>query len=353
MNESREQEENMNRRAFVAAGVGSLAASLAAAPAPARIPVALAGGSHSHAAAKALLFRDSPEWDLLGVWEEDPALRKKYESEKIKILSKDDVFNGPARVVAVEGPVKDHFALSLKALESGKHVHAEKPPADTLNGMRQLVEMARNKNLLLQSGYMWRYHPGFDKIIEAKRNGWLGDVYMIRGQINTLIDASRRPEWGMFKGGQMFELGAHLIDALVRLMGPPAKVTPFLRKQGAHKDELRDNTIAVFEYPNALAVIQSVTLQPGAGSHRTFEVLGTNGTAVMRPLEAPVLHFDLAKPAGPYQKGNQNVPLPPYRRYEGDLADLAAAVRGEKKLVVSLEQELQVHQTLMAASEMS
>jgi predicted dehydrogenase len=339
----------MDRRTFAVAGVSSLAALTAA---PARIPIAIAGGSHSHASAKSAILRDSPEWELLGVWEEDPTLRKKYESENIRILSKEQVFGGTARVVAVEGPVKDHFAFSLEALEKGKHVHVEKPPADTMDGMRRLVDVARKKNLLLQSGYMWRYHPGFDKVLEASRNGWLGDIYMVRGQINTLIDASRRPEWGMFKGGQMFELGAHLIDALVRLMGTPAKVTPFLRKQGGYNDDLRDNTVAVFEYPRALAVIQSATLQPGAGAHRSFEVLGTNGTAIIRPLEAPLLTFDLAKPAGPYKKGSQNVPLPAYKRYEGDLADLAAAVRGEKKLVVSLDDELRIHQTLMAASEM-
>jgi len=257
-----------------------------------------------------------------------------------------------ARVVAVEGPVKDHYASARLALEAGKHVHVEKPPADTMAGMRHLVQTAQQKKLLLQSGYMWRYHPGFDKVIEAKRNGWLGDVYMVRGQINTLIDASRRPEWGQFRGGQMFELGAHLIDALVRLMGAPAKVTPYLRKQGSFHDDLHDLTLAVFEYPGAMAVIQSATLQPGSGAYRSFEVLGTNGTAIIRPLEAPVLTIDLAKAAGPYKKGLQTIPLPAYTRYVGDLADLAAAVRGERPLAVSLTDELLVHQTLLAASEM-
>lgn len=339
----------MHRRSFIGAGAAALAK---AADSPARIPIALAGGSHSHAFAKASILRDSADWNLLGVWEEAPALIRKYEGANIKVLSRGEVFGGPAKVVAVEGPVKDHYTYSLEALEGGKHVHVEKPPADTMKGMERLVETARRKKLLLQTGYMWRYHPGFDKVMEAKRNGWLGEVYMIRGQINTLIEASRRPEWGMFHGGQMFELGAHLIDALVRLMGVPSKIIPTLRKQGSYQDELRDNTLAVFEYPRALAVIQSATLQPGAGGHRTFEVLGTKGTAVMRPLEPPVLTFDLADAAGPYRKGSQTVPLPVYTRYVGDLADMAAAVRGGKKLIVSLEEELRIHQVLLAASEM-
>jgi predicted dehydrogenase len=340
----------MDRRQLIITAAGASLAS--AAPAVERIPIAFAGGSHSHAEAKAKIIRDSADWDFLGVWEEDPALRAKYEAVNIKLLTSEQVFNGAARVIAVEGAVKDHFLFASRALEKGKHVHVEKPPADTLDGMHRLVAAARSKNLYLQSGYMWRYHPGFNKVIEAVRNGWLGEIYMIRGQINTLIEPRRRPEWGMFQGGQMFELGAHLIDALVRLMGPPVKVTPFLRKQGVYEDSLRDNTIAIFEYPRALAVIQSATLQPGSGAHRCFEVLGTNGTAIIRPLEAPELSIDLAKPDGPYKKGLQSVALPPYKRYVDDLAELAAAVRGERKLAVSLDQELEVQKTLLAASEM-
>jgi len=345
----------MHRRQFLRGGA-ALAAALSSSnllAAGTRVPIAFAGGSHSHAFAKATLVRDSADWDFLGVWEDDRSLRSKYEAAGIKLLTEQQVFDGPAKVVAVEGAVKDHFPLAAKALARGKHVHVEKPPADTLQGMQKLVETARARNLLLQSGYMWRYHPAFNKVIEAVRAGWLGEVYMVRGQINTLIDASRRPEWGMFHGGQMFELGAHLIDALVRLMGEPSKVTPFLRKQGSFNDSLRDNTIAIFEYPRALAVITSATLQPGASSHRNFEVLGTNGTAVIQPLEAPELHIDLAKPAGPYTKGMQKVQLPVYKRYVDDLIELAAAVRGEKKLVVSLDQELAIQRTLLSASEMS
>ena len=48
-------------------------------------------------------------------------------------------------MIAVEDPVKDHFPMALRALQSGKHVHVEKPPADALKGMRQLVDLARKK----------------------------------------------------------------------------------------------------------------------------------------------------------------------------------------------------------------
>src|SRR5438034_113141 len=80
----------------------------------------------------------------------------------------------------------------------------------------------------------------------------------------------------------------------------------------------------------AFAVITNSVSQPNANAHRAFEVLGTNGTAVLRPLEPGTLVFDLAKAAGPYRAGAQDVPLPAFERYVGDFANLAEAVRGEK-----------------------
>jgi predicted dehydrogenase len=126
-----------------------------------------------------------------------------------------------------------------------------------------------------------------------------------------------------------------------------------LRKHGKYQDNLLDNTVALLEFPNALGIVQSSTLQPGAGRHRTFEVQGTNGTAVIKPLEQPVLEIDLAKAAGPYQAGRQRVELPKYERYVDDFVELAAVLRGSKQLIVPMEHEIAVNDVLLRASEMS
>ena len=114
----------------------------------------------------------------------------------------------------------------------------------------------------------------------------------------------------------MFELGGHLIDPLVRLLGSPAKVTTALKKLG--NDGLADDTVAIFEFPRTLATIQTSSLDPGASRYRSFEIFGANGSAVVRPIEPAGLQIDLAKPAGPYKAGPQTVDLPPYRRYVAD-----------------------------------
>jgi predicted dehydrogenase len=256
-----------------------------------------------------------------------------------------------SQVVAVESPVQDHARHAKLALSAGKHVHLEKPPADTLEAFGELVALARQKNVLLQMGYMWRYHPGINAALEAARRGWLGEVYLARGTINTQLSAEQRSPEARFPGGTMLELGSHLIDVLARLMGRATKITSVLKSQGLFPDHLADNTLAIFEFPKALGIITSSTLQPRAGRYRTFEIQGTQGTAVVNPIEPPGLVIDMAKPAGPYRAGATTVLMPRYSRYVPDFADLAATIRDGKKLAISPEVDLLVQETLMRACD--
>jgi predicted dehydrogenase len=346
----------MNRRKFLSQSSAAALAIGAQGIRPVanrRIRIAFLGGSHSHAFDKAKIVHSSPEYELAGVWEESAEVFKQYAELGIKPISRDEALRDESiAVIAVESDVKENAALGKMALEAGKHVHLEKPMAANLDISRQLVSLAERHRLLLQLGYMWRNHQGFKAALEAARQGWLGEVYLVRGMMNTLIAAARRPEWARFKGGQMFEQGGHLIDPIARLLGRPEKVTPFLRKHGRYDDTLMDNTIAVLEYPRAMALVQSSTLQPGAGSHRAFEIQGTNGTAVLRPIEPATMQLDLAREAGPYKAGKQTISLPVYRRYQEDFVELAAALRGEKPLSVSLQEEMVVQETLLRACEM-
>jgi len=331
---------------------GALVAQ-AVSPAAERIRIGFLGVSHSHGEGKVQVVQQNPAWELAGICEADPKLRARCEKAGVKLLTQEQLLGDASiQVVAVESGVKQHAPHARLALEAGKHLHLEKPPSDNLKDFQALVALARRKGLLMQMGYMWRYHPGINAALEAARKGWLGEVYMVRGTMNTLIGADRRWEWGLFRGGQMFEQGCHLIDPMVRLLGRPTKVTPVLRVHGAFQDKVADNTVAVLEFPKALGVIVSSMLQPGSSQHRAFEVFGSNGNVVVRPIEPPALQIDLAKPAGPYQAKSQTVPLPAFQRYVGDFVDLAEAVRAKRPLAITPDEDLLVHEALLRASEM-
>jgi predicted dehydrogenase len=306
------------------------------------IRIAFLGVEHSHALDKVKVVLENPDWELAGVWPEDAELRARYEKMKVRILTREQILNDRTiPVVAVESEVRHHDRDGLAALEAGKHIHLEKPPAASMAVVRKMADLAERKHLLLQTGYMWRYNPALNQAFEWVRQGKLGDVYFVRATMNTYIDDGRRPEWARFKGGDMYEQGSHLIDIVTRLLGRPLKVTSFLRKDGKFDDGLRDNTAAVLEYPRAMAIVNATTLQPNALPHRQVEILGTKATAVIRPIEPATLYLNTTP-----------VEMPPYRRFVGDFAELAASVRDHKPLAVTLAQELLTQEIVLQASGM-
>ena len=249
-----------------------------------RLKAGFLGGAHSHAAEKWRLVRESADFELVGMAEESAAVRTQYEKQGAKFLTAAALV-AASDVVFVESAVADHARHAKQVLAAGRHAHVEKPPADNLADLEEMVRLARQHKVVMQVGYMWRHHPGFAAIFNAVRKGWLGEVYLVRGMIGNQLAAERRPEWAQFKGGGLFELGSHLIDALIRLLAEPVSVTPFLRKDGAFADDLKDNNLVVFQFPKATGLVLNSNLQPNSGRHRVFEVFGTNGSATLRPIE--------------------------------------------------------------------
>lgn len=341
----------MTRRLLLSA----LTATAVGAQQQQRTPIGIGflGVSHSHGLAKLAALRANPDFRLIGVCESDPKLRDTLRGDGIAMLERDQLLRHPGiRVIAVESAVRNHAVDGLAVLEAGKHLHLEKAPSDRMAPFEKIVATARRTGLTLQLGYMWRHNPGMNKAIEAAHSGWLGPVYLVRGSIGNQLPAEQRPQWTEFPGGTMFELGGHLVDATIRLMGRPRKVTPFLHTDGGFNDTLHDNTLAVLEWDKATGMLQSATLEPNSGRYRVFEILGANGRAILNPIEPPTLTIDLDKPAGPYAKGPQKLTFPPYKRYVDDFIELAAVIRGEAKLRTTLDEELIVQEALLRCSGM-
>ena len=310
------------------------------------------GISHSHAEGKLAVVRASPDWRIVGIADSDAKLQKMAGEQGIAVLSRDELLKHPEiKVIAVESAVRDHAPDGLR-FSRPETSAPQKAPADSMAGFRKIVSLARDKSLLLQVGYMWRYHPAIAAALEAARKGWLGQVYLVKATIGNQLAVKRRPEWAEFAGGNMFELGGHVIDPMIRLMGMPKDVQPILRKDGNFDDTLKDNTLAIFQWEKALGIVHGSNLQPGSSRYRAFEIHGTNGAALVQPIEPPGLTIDLEKAAGPYTRGVQKIPMPSYSRYVADMQELAAALRGETKLRTTYDEDLMVQEALLRASGM-
>jgi predicted dehydrogenase len=137
----------------------------------------------------------------------------------------------------------------------------------------------------------------------------------------------------------------------VELLGRPPKVHSWLRHDTSFPDKLADNNLAVFEYDKALALIMQSAKMAGAEDHRSFEVIGTDGTfMVWAEASPPKMRVYLRKPQAQYKAGWQDIMLPPQPRFVGDFRELARAIKSGQPLKHSYDHELLLHETLLRAS---
>ncbi len=356
----------MNRRHFhltLTAGAAALAIPAvhasqtnAAQSSGGKIKVGQIGVGHAHAT-KLGVYRKSADYDVAGIVEPDAKLREAAKElpayRDLPWMTEEQLLNVPGlAVVTVETEVRDLLATAQRCIDAGKHVHLDKPAGDSLPRYRALLAAAEKQKLMVQMGYMFRYNPAVLLLREFLKEGWLGKVFEVHTVMSKVVPPAQRRELAEFRGGIMFELGCHVIDLVVGVLGKPQRVNPFPRTSGAHGDQLADNMLAVLDYPRATASVKSSAIEIDGGSRRHFVVCGTAGTFHIQPLDAPDVRLTLDRDRGQYKKGTQEIKFGNYERYVGDAADMARILRGEKECDYSYAHDLAVQETVLLSSGM-
>ena len=173
-------------------------------------------------------------------------------------------------------------------VDAGKHIHMDKPASGTLEEYKYILDTAKEKNLVVQLGYMYRYNPAVLKCFEHIKNGDLGEIYSINAEMSTFHPIEYRKWLTNFGGGIMYILGSHLVDLIVYMLGEPKKVTSFLKRTGLDGVDFEDNNLAVLEYDKALARIFVSSVEVNGFGRRQLMVSGSKGTVNICPLERPI-----------------------------------------------------------------
>lgn len=325
-----------------------------------KVKLAQYGVLHDHASGKARVMKESDEVDFCGVFEPDSVAREAVENvDPYRDLNwfscKEDMLNDETiDGIAIQGKVSDNLTFADEALSHNKHVWLDKPAGDSLQAFREVLAVANEKGLLVQLGYMFRYNAGFQFLLDWVASGRLGHIFSVRARISSgMVNQSHWDRWdshGERDGGILFILACHLIDIIVALLGRPDTVTSHLRHDGDHFPWFKDNNVVVFEYSNAMAVLESTALEVASGTSRRIEVYGTQGSIIMEPLEPPQLRLCLDTDRDGYEKGWQVVPIEKRPRYVDSLRAFVADIRGEKEPDRSLEHEFIVQETVLRAS---
>lgn len=350
----------ITRRTLLASG----AASLATLPLMAQdtdrkqslIRIGQIGVGHPHAS-KLSVYRASPDYEVVGIVEPEKALRERAQSEApyrdLPWMTEEQLLNVPGlQAVLVETQVRDLLKTAETCIAAGKHIHLDKPAGESLPQFARILESAKKQKLLVQMGYMYRYNPAILLLRHFLKQGWLGDVFEIHTVMSKTLDAEDRKAQAEYRGGMMFELGCHIMDLVIGVLGEPKEVTAFAQHASAHDDNLLDNMLAVLKYPKAIASIKSSAQEVDGGARRHFVVCGSGGTFHIQPLDKPSARVTLREKQGDYRAGEQDLKFPKFTRYVADAADMAKIIRGEKPADFSYDHDLAVQRTLLKACEL-
>jgi len=318
------------------------------------IKIGQIGVGHAHAT-KLEVYRRSTDYEVVGIVEPDKDLRERSREQPafrdLKWMTEEQLLNTPGlAAVLVETRVRDLLPTAQRCIDAGKHIHLDKPAGDSLPQYRRLLDAAARQKLLVQMGYMFRYNPGVILLRQMLRDGWLGDVFEVHTVMSKVIGQSERDTLAQFKGGIMFELGCHVIDLVIGVLGQPTAVHAYPRHSGPQTDRLQDNMLAVIESPKATATVNAAAIEFDGGSRRHFVACGTSGTLHIQPLDSPSVRLTLDRDHGEYKRGTHDVSLPKFTRYVADAADMARILRGEKETDFSYDHDFTVQRTVLEAS---
>jgi predicted dehydrogenase len=118
-----------------------------------------------------------------------------------------------------------HFAQAKAALERGLHVLVEKPMVTNSQDARDLWRIVRATGKVLAIAYQAPYTEEFAYLAHLRDSGSLGKVQLISGWVsqNWLKGTANtwRQDPAFSGGGQMFDTGAHLFNAIMWIMNNP------------------------------------------------------------------------------------------------------------------------------------
>lgn len=321
-----------------------------------RIRIAQIGTAHSHAAGKMRAVRALPElFEVVGIAEPDPVLGREARRAPdsayagLEWLTPEAILGDPSvEVVVVETALREAAATAMASVRAGKHVHLDKPGAADHRAFREMRREAERTGRTVQMGYMLRYNPAFELLFRAHREGWFGSLTEIDASMGKRADTGFFAELAGYPGNGMFELGCHLVDAVVHLAGEPGSVHAFGRSGGRAPAGVAENQMAVLEYPGTLVTLRCNHDDPFGGAHRRFQVVGTRGAMEIQPLESGRGVLRLAEAREGFVRGDNPLELSVSRgRYEGEFRDLARVIRGGQALAWSADHDIAVHATAL------
>lgn len=244
--------------------------------------------AHYHANFWSEAFQESPDADLVGIWDDDhvrgqTAARRydvPFEPDLDALLSRCDA-------VGITSETSKHADLVERAAAAGVHVILEKPMATNSAECERIYQAVTQAGITFMQNFPKRYDPVNAELVRKVQAGELGTISMARvrhGNYHLLeLGAQAKDAWyaqpEFSGGGALIDEGVHAIDFLLWLFGEPDTV---YARTANHMLNLaiEDTALVTLTFPSG-TVAEIATSNVFVAAEESVEVYGDKGTALL------------------------------------------------------------------------
>ena len=193
--------------------------------------------------------------------------------------SADEIFDLPSiDAVIVATPTNAHYEFALKAIQAGVPVLTEKPLAQTLEQIDSCFEEAKKNSVPLFVAFQRRFDESFASLIQAVRNGEVGQLQYVRSVSRDNPVPSM--EYIKISGGIYHDCMVHDLDMVAQIVGEKPThmssfASSFIRGIGSQDDF--DNVVASLFFPSGVTAMVDVNRKSVYGYDQRLEAFGDGG----------------------------------------------------------------------------
>lgn len=155
--------------------------------------------------------------------------------------------------VSVVVPTNLHYQVVKDCLDAGKHVLVEKPITSTSKEARELIDLAKKKNLILMVGYLFRFNNAVNELKQMIPE--LGKLQYITGRYVHSNKPPRRDS------GVILNFAVHLIDILDFVLEKKPKRI-YCKKKNFLSKEREDVAFINLDYGDFIANLEVSWFHP-------------------------------------------------------------------------------------------
>lgn len=224
---------------------------------------------------------------------EDYGIKNIYTDYK-EMLKDDEI-----EAISICTPNALHAPVAIAAFEAGKHVICEKPISTNAEDARAMVAAGKKSGKIFMMGFNNRFRGDTQLLKKCIENGDLGEIYYAKTGWLRRKGIPGMGGWFTTKalsgGGPLIDLGVHVLDLTLWLMGNPkpvyvvgssyAKFGPEIAKQKGGTFDVEDLATGMVKLENGATIFVETSWHSHVEKERIYsQLIGTKGGAELDPL---------------------------------------------------------------------